>query len=181
MIIVVSGTPGVGKTSVCSILSNMLKMEYVHVSKFVIERKLYKGYDQTRSSFEIDDQIVAKELNDYLREKSNVVIETVYPSLIDQADKVVVLRKNPKVLYEELSRRGWTDLKVIENVEAEILGYVAQEAHDWFKDVCEIDTTNLTPEQVVNKILNNSCDSTIDWLSYSEIQDLLLTLDKVIS
>lgn len=163
------------------LLSQRLGLEYLHVSTFVIERKLYRSYDELRSSFEIDDEEVAKELNRYLSERKNVVLETVYPSLVDNADKVVVLRKHPKVLYDELKKRGWNDIKVIENVEAEIIGYVAQEANEWFKETCEIDVTNLSPEEVVNRILGNICDKPVDWLDLPDVQDLLLALDKIIS
>lgn len=162
-------------------LSQRLGLEYLHVSNFVIERRLYRSYDSLRSSFEIDDEEVAKELNHYLSQRKDVVLETVYPSLVDNADKVVVLRRHPKVLYDELKRRGWSEIKVIENVEAEILGYVAQEAKEWFKESCEIDTTNLSPEEVITKILENKCDKPIDWLDFPDVQDLLLALDKIIS
>lgn len=112
MIIVITGTPGVGKTTVSLLLSQRLGLEYLHVSTFVIERKLYRSYDELRSSFEIDDEEVAKELNRYLSERKNVVLETVYPSLVDNADKVVVLRKHPKVLYDELKSAGGMTLRL---------------------------------------------------------------------
>ncbi|MEM3357777.1 MAG: adenylate kinase family protein [Metallosphaera sp.] len=181
MIIVISGTPGVGKTVVSSLLSKRLSMSYLHVSNFVIDRKLYKNYDTVRSSYEIDDELVAKELNAYLKSLKNVVVETVYPSLVDYADKVIVLRRDPRELYKELNKRAWNVNKVIENVEAEILGYVSQEASEWFRDVCEINTTNLTPEEVVEKILAEECEKIIDWLADPEIQEFMLSLDKIIN
>jgi len=180
--IVISGTPGVGKTAVSKLLSSKFSLEYFHVSSFIIQNKLYESYDPLRNTYNIDDEKVAKVINSYLSDKKDVVIETIYPSLIDYADKVIILRKYPLVLYEELKRRGWNEIKVAENVEDEILGVILQEAIDWFKDKrpCQINTTNRTAEEVVNRIMNDSCEE-IDWLSDEKVQDLLFTLDKVIS
>ncbi|QKQ99753.1 AAA family ATPase [Metallosphaera tengchongensis] len=181
MIVVISGSPGTGKTAVSLALSKLTGMDYLHVSSFVLEKGLYVKYDEARSSYEIDDETVAQELEKFLKDRKNIVIETVYPSLINNADRVVVLRRDPRRLFEELSQRGWSKLKIVENVEAEILGYVSTEAKEWFGKVCEIDTTNLSVDQVVGKIMNETCDHDIDWLDRQDIQELLFYLDKIIN
>jgi len=181
MRILICGTPGVGKSSVSRELTRLLNAEYIHVSEFVIRKRLFKQYDEIRSSYEINDEEVARELERELEGKERVVIETVYPSLLDRADKIIVLRRNPKLLYQELSRRGWSQLKVIENVEAEALGYVSQEAKEWFGLTCEIDTSSRTPLETAKMVLEGKCDGEIDWLNDDEIVKLLLYLDKIIS
>lgn len=179
MKIIITGTPGVGKTSVAKLLASKLSYEYFHVSSFVIENKLYTSYDPVRQTYNIDEDKVVKVLNEYLEKKGNVVIETIYPSLIDKADEIIVLRRNPVILYQELIKRGWSDIKVAENVEAEAIGVILQEALDWFGKVCQIDTTNRTIEEVIERIMNHECEE-IDWLLDSDVQDLLFKLDKII-
>ncbi|NON62064.1 adenylate kinase family protein, partial [Acidianus sp. RZ1] len=137
MIILVTGTPGVGKTSVAKEIARKLSLEYVHVSEFVLKNNLFSSYDPVRETYEIDDEVVARSLNEYLKTK-DAVVESVYPSLLDNADLVIVLRRNPLSLYEELKERGWPELKVAENVEAEAIGYVLQEAMDWFGNACQV-------------------------------------------
>jgi len=63
---------------------------------------------------------------------------------------------------------------------AEILGVISGEAKEYFGNICEINVTNKKPEEVVEQILSNNCDN-VDWLNIEEIQDLLISLDKVIS
>jgi len=179
MRILISGTPGVGKTEISKILSLKFNFLYFSVSKFILENKLYTSYDSKRETYNIDDSVIQK-INDQINKMDNVIIETIYPSLIDNADKIIVLRKNPFVLYKDLKDRNWGDLKIAENVEAEILGVIAQEAREWFKNICEIDVTNKSREEVVKNIIDNRCDN-VDWLSDDRIQDLLIELDKIIS
>ncbi|AWR97442.1 AAA family ATPase [Acidianus sulfidivorans JP7] len=178
MRILITGTPGVGKTSVSKFLASKLSYEYFHVSSFIIERKLYSSFDPLRQTYNIDDEKVAKEINEYLKDKNNIVIETIYPSLIDSADKVIVLRRYPIDLYKELKNRGWNEIKIAENVESEILGVVLQEAIDWFKSPCQINTTGKSLDDIMRRIMNNECED-IDWLSDKEIEEFLLKLDKV--
>ena len=178
MIIIITGTPGTGKSAITSLLSAKLGYEKLNVSSFLIQNKVFSEYDELRHSYIIDED-KAKELL-ALTIKDNVVIETIYPSLISKADKVVVLRRDPRVLYKELIERGWNELKVAENVMAEALGVVSSEAKENFTNVCEIDTTNKKPEDVVEQILKNKCEE-IDWLNINEISDLLILLDKIIS
>ncbi|BDC19459.1 adenylate kinase family protein [Acidianus sp. HS-5] len=182
MRIIISGTPGVGKTVISKLISSKFSLEYFHVSSFIIQNHLYESYDPLRNTYNIDDEKVAKEINSYLSNKNDVVIETIYPSLIDYADRIIILRKYPPVLHEELEKRRWSDLKIAENVEAEILGVILQEAIEWFKDKkpCQIDTTGKSPEEIVERIMKDQCEE-IDWLSDERVQDLLFTLDKVIS
>lgn len=179
MKIVITGTPGVGKTVVAKLLSSKLSYQYFHVSSFIIQNNLYSSYDPLRQTYNIDEDKVVKEINKFLQEKNNIVIETIYPSLIDYADKVIVLRRNPLSLFQELKSRGWNDIKVAENVESEALGVVLQEAIDWFGNPCQIDTTNRKVEEVVNMILDEKCEN-IDWLSDKKVQDLLFKLDRIV-
>ncbi len=179
MRILISGTPGVGKTEISKLLASKFNLTYFSVSNFIMKNRLYVDYDEIRKTYNIDDRVIEK-INNYIDKIDNVVIETIYPSLIDKADKVIVLRKNPLELYRDLKYRNWGNLKIAENVEAEILGVVAQEAKEWFENVCEINVTNKSKEEVMKDIIDNICDS-IDWLSDNKVQDLLIELDKVIS
>ncbi len=182
MIILVTGTPGVGKTTVAKKLAEVLKINYLHVSSFVIERKLYTEYDPIRQSFVIDEDKVIEELNKYIQGK-DLVIETIYPSLISKADKVVVLRKNPLLLYDELKMRGWNDIKIAENVMSEALDVILSEALETFSEekICQIDVTSKTVDKVVNAILSWKCENNPNWLADPKIQDLIFFLDKIIN
>ncbi|BFH73181.1 adenylate kinase family protein [Sulfurisphaera javensis] len=179
MIIIITGTPGTGKSTIVDLLSKTLGYEKLHVSSFLIQNKVFSEYDELHQSYIIDEEKAIQLLDEYIKAR-NIVIETIYPSLISHADKVIVLRKDPRLLYEELRKRGWNELKVAENVMAEILGVISSEAKEYFTKVCEINVTNRKPEEVVERVLKEQCEE-IDWLSIEEIGDLLISLDKIIS
>lgn len=178
MIILITGTPGTGKSTIAYLLSSRLGYERLNVSSFLIQNHVFSEYDELRNSYVIDEDRAIELLSSTI--KDNIVIETIYPSLINRADKVIVLRRDPRILYRELSDRGWNELKVAENVMAEILGIISSEAKESFEKVCEVDTSNRSPNEVVELILSDKCEE-IDWLSIDEIGEMLISLDKIIS
>ncbi len=68
-------------------------------------------------------------------------------------DLAVVLRCRPSVLRTRLEARGWPSTKVRENVEAEAIDLILQEAVARLPFVFEIDTTDATPEETAVAIL----------------------------
>jgi adenylate kinase len=95
--------------------------------------------------------------------------------------KIFVLRKAPWILKEELQIRGYNDSKIWENIEAEIVGTCLSETIALFypKQVCEIDTTNLSPESATQMIIEileekSSCVAgLVDWMSHQETISLI--------
>ncbi|MEM0173801.1 MAG: adenylate kinase family protein [Sulfolobaceae archaeon] len=183
MIILVTGTPGVGKTQVAKMLSSQYSMVYLNVSEFVINNNLFLSYDEEYQSYIIDEEKTIRALEEYISHSDkSIIIESIYPSLITKADKVIVLRKNPFKLYSELKQKGWPEQKVAENVMAEILGVISQEAREKFNDkVCEIDVTNLNINKILEKINKYECDYNIDWLNLENIEEFMFSLDKIIN
>jgi adenylate kinase len=68
-------------------------------------------------------------------------------------DLIVVLRCAPSVLRTRLEARGWPPAKVKENVDAEAIDVITQEAVELLPAVYEVDTTTRTPEQTAEAIL----------------------------
>lgn len=184
--IVISGTPGVGKTLVATLLASRLGLKYLNLSDLVIKESLYIGVDEDRNSLIIDEERLINKLIELLsKEELDIVVDSHYGEIIpDDLIKVIfVLRLNPAVLYERLASRGWSKKKIRENVEAEILGvctYNAINEHSASK-VCEVDVTNKKVEEVVEEImdiLNNTrkCEVWVDWLSQEQLQDFITKL-----
>lgn len=65
MIMLITGTPGVGKSLVSSKLREIFKCEYLNVSRFVVERKLYTEFDEISQSYVIDEEKVKEELRNF--------------------------------------------------------------------------------------------------------------------
>jgi adenylate kinase len=65
----------------------------------------------------------------------------------------VVLRCKPSVLRKRLEDRDWSEAKIRENVEAEAIDVITQEAVDRLPLVYEVDTTDLAPFETADAVL----------------------------
>ena len=58
--IVITGTPGVGKTIASKILAKNLGVAYIDLNKMVLDEKLDVGYDRERKCFIADFEKISK-------------------------------------------------------------------------------------------------------------------------
>ncbi|NJE01047.1 adenylate kinase family protein [Thermococcus sp. JdF3] len=148
MIIVVTGTPGVGKTTVSRLLSKKLGYEYVGVKEFARENGIG---EMVGEELEIDvDELAEAMLREF--HGQDVVIDGHLSHFVP-ADVVIVLRANPKLVAERLMERGYSKEKLAENVEAELVDVILVEALEENGNVLEVDTTGKTPDEVVDEII----------------------------
>ncbi|NJD99384.1 AAA family ATPase [Thermococcus sp. LS1] len=148
MIISVSGTPGVGKTTVSKLLSERLGYEYVSVKELALSKGIG---ERVSDEIEIDVDELARVVREEFSGR-NVVLDG-HLSHFAPADVVIVLRAHPKLIAERLKVRGYHKKKLAENVEAELVDVILVEALEENERVLEVDTTGKTPEEVVEEIL----------------------------
>ncbi|WP_457741358.1 AAA family ATPase [Thermococcus sp.] len=167
MIISVTGTPGVGKTTIAKLLAGILGYDYINLKEFAVSNGLGEPYgDEISIDVERLPEVARKKLKG-----KNAVVDSHLSHLIP-SDVVIVLRTNPRVLGERLTERGYPRSKVADNVEAELIDLILVEALEFNKRVIEIDTTGKEPETVVNEILNLLNENTgkrvgvVDWSRY---------------
>ena len=146
MRIAVTGTPGVGKTSACL---GIRKPPVYHINDLVELFGLANGYDRKRKTREVDVGKLAKAIKQGI--KGDMILEGHFSHMLD-VDLAIVLRCSPKVLEKRLRKKGWSDAKVRENVEAEAVDVVLVEALENVPEVCEVDTTEMTDKQVATAI-----------------------------
>ena len=100
----------------------------------------------------------------------------------EMVDHVFLLRKAPWRLIEVLQNRLYSYEKVWENLEAEMLGVITEEATEEYppEKLHEIDTTDKEPEETVEEILKviqgekTAMVEPIDWIAYPETLRLLV-------
>ncbi len=107
------------------------------------------GRDTDRGSDEVD----VDALRENLRVPAKIAFLKAHYSHRMDVNLAVVLRCNPAVLRKRLEARGWPEAKVRENVEAEAIDVITQEAVERLSKVYEVDTTTLTPEGTADAIL----------------------------
>ncbi len=178
-VIVITGTPGVGKTTVSEQLAARLGALHINLTCLVKREKLTSGYDKRRRTTIADANKLTKRLQGIIRQKGNLVIDGHYAPTVTpkgQITGVFVLRRHPQQLKEELEKRGFKGPKLWENLAAEVLDLCLYDSimNAGNEKVCEIDTTNKTVECVVNEIisiLNGTRPCTVgitDWLGTLE-------------
>ena len=165
MLVAVTGTPGTGKTSACDVLA---QRGYVVVDLDQVAREggFVVGRDEARDSDEVD----VDGLRDGLRVPAKVAFLRAHYAHQMNVDLAVVLRCKPSVLRRRLEARGWSAQKIQENLEAEAIDLITQEAAERLPRVYEVDTTSSTPPQTAEAILgilqgrtSGHEAGTIDW------------------
>ncbi|KAG1694062.1 hypothetical protein DVH05_022079 [Phytophthora capsici] len=130
--ILVTGTPGTGKTSMCQQLSERSQLlTHLNVGDLVKERGLHNGRDEEFDCFILDEDKVCDEMEDMMAEGGKVVDFHTCDFFPERwFDLVVVLRVDNTTLFDRLHKRGYSEKKVSENVECEIMEVVLQEARE---------------------------------------------------
>lgn len=184
-IIVVTGTPGVGKSSLARALAERLGWNALDLSDLSLREGLVREYDAARGTWVIDEGRVRKAVVRFLRaSKSNLIAEGHYAQAVvppNWVELAFVLRCDPRVLEERLRSKGYGEDKVLENVEAEILDSCLLEALNAFgrSRVHEIDTSRLSLEEAVSEALEviggrkRPSLLGIDWIGVLEREGLL--------
>ena len=166
--LVLTGSPGVGKHTVSEELARVLDYEIVDVNKEAIKA----GMPKLDDSIDVDVEHMKGLLKGMLTEKSLIVGHlAVYVISKTQVSKAIVLRKNPYDLIQIYEKRNYTDEKKNDNLGSEILGTIAYDSIKKFGEdkTFQVNTTSLTQKQTVKKIENivydNSGGDTVDWLT----------------
>ncbi len=148
MLIAITGTPGTGKSAVGEILA---RRGYAVVDLDEVARN--EGLVVSRDELRGTDEVDVDRLREVLRVPAKVAFLKSHYSHWMDVNLAVVLRCKPSVLRDRLERRGWPPAKVRENVEAEAIDVIVQEATGRLPFVFEVDTTWATPEQTAEAVL----------------------------
>eukprot|EP01111_Echinosteliopsis_oligospora_P019266 TRINITY_DN9234_c0_g1_i1.p1 TRINITY_DN9234_c0_g1~~TRINITY_DN9234_c0_g1_i1.p1 ORF type:complete len:171 (+),score=38.67 TRINITY_DN9234_c0_g1_i1:333-845(+) len=132
--ILITGTPGTGKTSTADNLSQQIGFTHIDVSGLVKDKGLHEGKDEELDTYIIDEDLVCDELENMLTD-GGVIVDYHGCDFFPERwfDLVVVLRTDNSVLYRRLESRGYKQRKISENIECEIMQVVLDEAADSYK------------------------------------------------
>ena len=153
MKILITGTPGTGKTEVAKELSAITGWDVVSISDIAEDAQAILGWDGKKEK-EVDVQKLCAYLTPLFADKKNVIFEGHLGCEIPApSNLVVVLRTNPEELQKRMERRGYKKEKIDENVMAELLDYCYQlSAKNYSCEIVELDTSGKTAEQSAKKI-----------------------------
>jgi adenylate kinase len=185
-VILVTGTPCVGKTSVARLLASKLDALYVNLTELAVRENLISGKDEERDSIIIDENRMRHKIREIIGDcdQDDIVIDGHYAvSVVPKklVTYVFVLRRDPVELRKFMEQCGFSGRKLWENLASEILDVCLVDAlnvHGKGK-VCELDVTGKSVEEVISEILDvlgrhKECHvGIVDWLGKLESEGLL--------
>ncbi|MHA1349662.1 MAG: adenylate kinase family protein [Promethearchaeota archaeon] len=190
-ILIVSGTPGTGKTTVSQNLLNSLNAKVISLNELAISEKLIINYDIERETSVINEKKLVRYVKKLIERYNKLdleylIIESHFSDIVpgQYIDYVIILRCDPDELCIRLKERGYKKEKIRENIQSEILGNSA----NYFLNkqlnipILEIDTTNNSIDVItktITEILTGKVDvnkyivGKIDWLEKLSQEDRL--------
>ncbi|KAF8203695.1 AAA domain-containing protein [Pholiota molesta] len=159
-IIILTGTPGTGKSTHASFLVNEspVPLKHINVSEWVKERGLYEKYDEEWQTYTVDEDRLLDDLEPLVAEGGLILDWHTCEAFPERwADLVVVLRCDHTRLWERLENRGYPLKKIQENNEAEIMQVVLEEAR-----------SSYTPEIILESNVARIVDWINSWLKNQE-------------
>lgn len=160
--IIITGTPGCGKTSHSESLVAHLGKGYKHlnISDVAKERDCLEKYDEKLDTHVVDEDRLLDLLENDLREGGAIVdwhCCDIFPERL--IDLVVVLRTDNSILYDRLKKRDYKDNKIQENLDCEIMEVVVQDAREAYAPEIVIELQLSTVEQ-----MDENVDRIVSWV-----------------
>ncbi|ETI23084.1 hypothetical protein G647_04880 [Cladophialophora carrionii CBS 160.54] len=145
--IIITGTPGVGKTSTATQLLSLasssspaINLRHLSINDLVKSRGCHTGFDEDLQTLVVDEDKLMDEVEKEIEDgggHGGWVIDwhSTAGFAVRWVDLVVVLRcEETDVLFDRLTARGYKDNKVQENMDAEIFGVVSEEAKEGWEE-----------------------------------------------
>lgn len=160
-LILVSGVPGVGKTRFSKALAKKLNATYVNIGEIALKNSFIKSFDAKRDTYIVDLKKLRIWFNSFLNCTTGlIVLDGYYTPLVapkTQVKKVFILRCHPSILKKRLAKRGYSESKILENIQAELLDASLFEALKIYKNstskICELDATKQKTFELINEAL----------------------------
>ncbi|KAL3793711.1 hypothetical protein ACHAW5_008058 [Stephanodiscus triporus] len=132
--ILVTGTPGVGKTATASLIAETMGLKHINVGEVISQHKCYDGYDDALDTHILDEDklldLMEGIFEECADEGTGIVADYHSCELFPERwfDLILVLRAKTDVLFDRLTERGYVEKKRSDNLEAEIMQVVLDEA-----------------------------------------------------
>lgn len=180
-VILITGTPCVGKTTLAQKLAHIINAEYVNLTDFAEKEKLTSGKDKERDTTIIDEVKMRRRLRQLIEKnpQGDWIIDGHYAAAVTPkalTSKIFVLRRHPAELRNLMQKRGYSKIKQSENLSAEILDVCLVEAlqKQASDKICELNVTGQTVEQTLSEVFKvlegkQKCYvGVVDWLGLLE-------------
>ncbi|KAJ2514799.1 factor activating pos9 [Coemansia sp. RSA 1939] len=129
--ILITGTPGTGKTTTAEMVAAAAGLEKVTVGDLVKQFKLHDGYNDEYDTYWLNEDKVVDKMEDMMAD-GGICVDFHTCGFFPERwfDLVVVLRTSTEKLFSRLEDRGYLPNKIEENISCEIMQVVLDEARE---------------------------------------------------
>ncbi|KPI95106.1 Adenylate kinase isoenzyme 6 [Papilio xuthus] len=158
--ILITGTPGVGKSTICKILYERTKYTWREVSKLAEEFNCLDEYDPEYHCPVLNDDKML-DIMESMMEKGGNIVDYHGSEFFPERwfDGVFVIRTNNTILYDRLVARGYSGKKLEDNIQCEIFEVLLEEAQNSYKADIVRELQNNTQEQLLANV-----ETIIEWI-----------------
>lgn len=151
--IIITGTPGVGKSTTAEQLAEKTGLKHMDINKVVKAHNIGESYDAELKTTIVDEDRLLDVIENDLEEGGNIIdwhaCDLFPPSVIDL---VAVVRCDNTILHDRLTARGYSGKKLEENMDAEIMEVLLQEARDAYDEQIVVELRSDQLEDVDSNI-----------------------------
>ncbi|EIJ94184.1 adenylate kinase [Nematocida parisii] len=127
--ILVTGTPGVGKTTLTKYMKTRLNYRLIEMSDLIAKKKLFTNKCKIYDTLEYNPEDVERYLEKKIKDRDSYIIDTHDPEIVHfiKFDIIIVLSAELSVLYDRYQKRGYNKIKTDENLQVEIMEVIYNE------------------------------------------------------
>jgi adenylate kinase len=153
MVIIVTGTPGTGKTTIARLIAKKYKLKYIDTNRIIKLNKLILRYDKKKQTNIVDHKKLAKILVGMIRKNNNLVIDGHLSHYIPKkyVNLCVITKCDIKILMKRLEKRKYSTEKIRENLDCEIFDVILNEAIEMRHNIYVIDTSDKKSVELPSK------------------------------
>ena len=165
--ILITGTPGTGKTTLAREVAELVGLKHISISELAKENNFYENYDAELESWELDEDKVIDEIDDQMKEGGQIVEYHGCDFFPERwFDIVFVLRTNNTLLYKRLEKRNYSERKIQENVQCEIFQTILDEARDSYRPEIVFELNSNTPDE-----MEENLERIVKWVKHWKIEN----------
>ena len=146
-VIIVTGTPGTGKTALSKKLSKKLAFRYLDVGSIIKKCNFSEDYDEKRKTHIVDakklNRELVREIMNCKKTEKGVIIDSHLSHYLPKkyVDLCIVTKCNLRVLEKRLRKKKYFKAKIRENMDVEIFDVCLNEAKENKHKIFIVDTT----------------------------------------
>lgn len=151
--VLITGTPGTGKTCTSQQIAERTGLRHINVGEVVRLKQCHEGRDEAFDSFILDEDKLCDALEAQMDQGGNVVDFHSCDFFPERwFDLILVLRVGTSTLFDRLQARGYSEKKVGENVECEIMQVVLEEAKEAYANEAVHEVASNSVEEMESNV-----------------------------